>query len=718
MQEYYWSLILEPNFVQAALWTIEEKRAKVVATSKPLAWSEEADLVEAANAVLSSIVHELVDFSEEPTKTVFGVPPSWVSDGQINKEQLGAIRAICSKLSLTPSGFVVLPEAIAHSVKLEEGSPLSGVIIGVGKHLLDVTLFKLGNLVGTVSVGRSVSLVEDVVEGLSRFATGDPFPSRFIVYGGKDPELDEARDLLVAGEWSGDSEKVSFLHTPQIETIDSEKKAVAVSVAGASELGEIIGVVLEEQKYEDSEAIDSSGESDMDNITSADELGAADVGFVLGEDITETDDVATPFAQTAIHAHPPVHQHIATSANHLKKIRLPKIFSKLPHFKIPRFSVPGTGNPAVMLALFFLFLGGLFAAWWFIPTAQITIYVSPQKLQENVSLKVDLNADSLDVGESTIPADNVETTVSGSKKGNATGSKRVGDKAKGKVTVRNGTASGIKLPSGTILFASNDLKFVLTDSASVSAAQSPSSPGSVTVDVAAEGIGSEYNLAKSETFVVANYPKSEVDAVVETELTGGSSRDIVAVSADDLKKIEKELLAELEEQVVVKLMGEISSDKIFIKEALSTSATKKQFSHKAGDEASDVTLQLDIEATGVVVSKADVEKIALEALQSKVPSGFVLRASQIQPKFLDLEEEGDNIWTFNTAMVANLLPELNPDDIAKKLKGKSKAQAERYLESIAGYSRVDIVVKPKLPGVFGTIPRVLNHISVEISGDL
>ena len=178
--ELYWSIVLEDGWVQAGVWYIGEKAAEVVSISPGAAWATDEELTGATDAALSSAIQKLPENYKEPNKTVFGVPNLWVKGGEITEEHLGKIKKLCADLSLSPVGFVVLPEAIAHLYKSEEGSPLSAVVLGLGLGNLEISVFKLGNLVGTTEVSRSISLVEDVTEGLSRFEGATPLPSRFI----------------------------------------------------------------------------------------------------------------------------------------------------------------------------------------------------------------------------------------------------------------------------------------------------------------------------------------------------------------------------------------------------------------------------------------------------------------------------------------------------------------------------------------------------------
>ena len=109
--DYYWALIIEPGWVQAGIWIVEDEKAEVVAKSHASAWETDDELINTSDAVLSACVQNLPEDAGEPNKTVFGVPSSWVSEGAIKEEFLGKIKHICTNLSLEPVGFVELPEA-------------------------------------------------------------------------------------------------------------------------------------------------------------------------------------------------------------------------------------------------------------------------------------------------------------------------------------------------------------------------------------------------------------------------------------------------------------------------------------------------------------------------------------------------------------------------------------------------------------------------------
>lgn len=746
--QYYWSLSIEPGLCQAAIWTIEEQTTKVLAIGPSVKWSEPADLVEAADATLSSTVSSLNDDSVEPSRVVFGVSASWVEQGQIKKEHLDHLRQLCNSLSLTPTGFVVLPEAVAHWVKNEEGAPANAVVIGVADTSVDVSIFKLGNLAGSVNVIKSVSIVEDVVEGLARFALTEPLPSRFLVYNGKEAELEDVRQNLVKADWTADyKDKIKFLHTPSVEVVDPNTKMLAICLAGASEMAQVTEVSFDEPEPADLVSQDDESQAEEElhdaDLPEGHEANASDMGFVVNDDIASKDDkeetdtqpseeddnisepAALPrklgFSLSLVAAK----LKSITSKIHIPKIkRASKPASSVEHHVSPVGSKKGFGRvsgvehkPFIigMVFLLLLIVAG-FAAWWFLPKAEVIIYVAPKQLEKRETLKINTEGQT-DFDSKVIHAKTVSLTVDGNKTTSATGKKTIGDKAKGKIQIRNGTAVGIKVNSGTTLFASNDLKFTLDESASVSAAVSPSAPGTAEVAITASSIGSDYNLPKGETMKVGNYPTSEVDAILEEDLTGGSSKEITAVSQSDLDDLEFELKQELIDEANSQFRDEISASDILIEESIQSTTADRSFNAKVGDEAQTVKLTLSLELSALTIPKDSINEFSMKLLESQVPSGFVLRQEQIQTDFKPNGEITDGSGEFELHLVANLLPEVKTEDIARKISGKNPLIAQDYLSTIPGYSRATIRINPTFPGKLAVLPRVASNISIVVSSD-
>ena len=721
--DFYWGLVIERGWIQAGIWQIIAEKAEVVSISPPAKWETDEELVGASDAALSAAIQNFPEDVSEPSKTVFGVPTSWVSEGQIKKERLEAIRKICAELSLEPTGFVVLPEAIANYYKSQEGSPLNAIVLGVGDEELELAVFKLGNLVGNSVIARSVSVADDVIEGLARFSSAESLPSRILLYDGKEGELEDVRQSLLDTSWE-ENDKAKFLHTPKIDIIGSDKKVLAVCLAGASEIGQVSQI--EETKTPGEEEIPE----EVENVEKPEaDISAQDLGFVVGEDVATREPIqkegpapmSAPQPEAAPGLPPKPFFQKMVPAGMVSKIKLGAA-ALLSKFKRPSgvglggYPVPGRRVWTLGGIIFLLVLVFGFVWWWFFPKATVTIYVSPRKLEESITLLVDSKATSSDLAEKVLPGEVIETEVSSEKTKSTTGSKKVGEKAKGSVKIQNGTASNINLTAGTILVSSGDLRFTLDKAASISAALSTTSPGTTTVEVTAADIGADYNLAKDESFKVGNYPKADVDAVSLANFSGGSSRDISAVSEDDQDTLEEELTGELLEQAKEKLTGDIGSDKFFIQGSVTSEVSSQTFSHKVGDEASSLRLSLTLSVKGVSVARKELYDLAREVLKDKVASGYAFRDDQIDTDF-ELVSEDEGKYELEGGIVVNLLPEVKPEEVAKKVAGRFPTVAENYLSTIPGFTRAEIKLKPHLPGKLGTLPRLSKNISIEVTAE-
>jgi hypothetical protein len=158
-------------------------------------------------------------------------------------------------------------------------------------------------------------------------------------------------------------------------------------------------------------------------------------------------------------------------------------------------------------------------------------------------------------------------------------------------------------------------------------------------------------------------------------------------------------------------------DKYLIAESIMETISEREFSDKVDDEAATLKLTLSLDVEAISVGKDFLIELAKKELGDKVPSGFVLRDEQIDIDF-EFEEEEDGYYTLITSISVNLLPEVKPDEIAKKIAGKYPLIAKEYLtDDVPGFVRAEINFKPKLPGRLGTLPRLAKNIEVEIAAE-
>ena len=132
-----------------------------------------------------------------------------------------------------------------------------------------------------------------------------------------------------------------------------------------------------------------------------------------------------------------------------------------------------------------------------LPTATVSIYVAPRQFSQDSEIVISTDGTN-DLANGIIAGNVLSSKASGEKNAKTTGSKQVGDKSKGSVNIRNGTANSINLSQGALVVSSGDLGFTL-DSSACFGGTIPQLTGTSTVSVTASSIGAEYNLAKDET---------------------------------------------------------------------------------------------------------------------------------------------------------------------------------------------------------------------------
>lgn len=705
--EYFWSLVISRTWVRAAIWRVVGQKTEVSAEGTGASWEEgnKETLIQAADSTLSAVAGNFKDEAKEPSKVVFGLPPSWIDDGSIKPERLELLKKLSRELELSPAGFVILPEAIVHYLKAKEGAPPNIVLIGIDEDSIDVSLVENGRIQGTAEVGRSMSLGADVAEGLVRLSQKEQYPSRIILYNHKTADLEEAKQNLLESDW--EESKIKFLHTPKVEALDEDVALSAVSLAGGAEVGHAKTVALPSEE-EPSLAATAEPEGDEEEreerIEQAEELRAVEpeeLGFLAGEDA----ELAKPeLEQEPL---PPKTKEALFSplVAFFKNISLPRIRIPLPH------GGRGVLGVAVILLLALFLLGGL--GYWYLPKANVTIYVAPKNLDKEVELAVEPGLTVINREKAIIPGREVQVAVSGEKTTATSGTRTVGEKAKGEVTIYR-IGPPLTLPAGAVLESSNGLRFTLDESTSVATGSSPAKPSETPTAVTAEAIGAQYNLAADTEFSVGNFSKFDLVGENKEAFSGGSSREVAAVSEKDRDLLEKELTEELKENGLADLKTRLSQDEILIGSTLQLESEKRDFSHKTGEEAGTLKLSLQGTLQALVVPKEALNAFLMSQLERDVPQGYILRQEQIKTEFKQHEEEEDK---FTVKVNANLLPQVKPDEIAREIAGKYPEVAKDYLSSIPGFTRAEMSFNIKFLGRLHTLPRLARNIVIEVAAE-
>lgn len=684
--EYFFALNIGPEKLTAALWSIEGKELKVLSTASDT-YSSNAEILR----ITDKLLDEVLEVREiEPQKILFGVPDSFLQDEDLKEEYLKLLRGTVKELALEPMAYVATSHALVHFLEKKEGVPTTAILIGFDSKHLEVTVVRAGKLDGTKVMERGESSGADIEKALLSFTDVETLPSKILIYGEESSELDKLKTHLLSFTWMS---KLSFLHFPKIETMDSDVTIKSVCLAGASEIQSdvIYSATVQETKRQ---VVTKMTKEESEESKEPEESAAVGgtLGFIVG-DVSEKAKEEVIVAEDSL----PVQSLDVVEKEDFEQKEVKRFISKL-RFKNRRLLIP------IVLVVLLVFV------YLFLPKAEVKIFVEPKVLEKDTQVVADPAAKAVNEESKIIPGQSIETEVSGSSKGESSGKKTVGDAAKGKVKIINNSSDTQILSKGTVI-SSNGLKFTLDTTVNIASTSATADTKSIEKPfVTAVVAGADGNLASGTQFSSAN---SGVAIVAEGNFSGGTSKDVTVVSETDQKKLLASLASDLRRQAKQKLQEKLPGKKI-LEEALSEDITKKSYSKNINDQANEFSLNLTIKFKGTAFEEKDLKQIVGKLVTTQVPEGYQLDlvSTETQADISKLEKDGKLI--FLARFKAKMIPQMNEEEIKSKIAGKSVSKVGEILKSYENVLGSEIKITPNLPGPLSRLPVLSRNIKVEV----
>ena len=707
--EHFFALELSEDSVKSAVWTVLNGHTKVVKIGSVQAWDgqDKDKLLTAADQSISSATDNLIP---EPTGIIFGLPETWLDKEDINQEKKSLLKFICQELDLKPLGFVVTDTAVIQYLKIEEGTPPSAIFIQLHSSEINLSLVKLGKVIGSQIVGRSGDLSQDVEEGLSRFKDIDTLPARMLLYDDKS-DFEEDKQQLISYDWE---EKLPFIHFPKVEALPQEASIKAVALAGGSEVAKSLGFEIKPQPKPETP-----------------ETTAAALGFVTGQDISDTL-TARPEPEIPSQPEPETPQPLASTppptstfiSNLIQSIQ-PVANQVKNQFQIGLKKLKAVKKTPRLITLiglgFFLIFIAVFSAYWYLPKASVTILVEPQTIDENLTLTINPKATTLDPEKGILPGETVSVSVEGNKSVPTTGKNLVGDPAQGDITIYNKTAQTKTFAKGAVLIGPDNLAFILdqeTTVASRSASEDSDgiitiTPGKADAKLTAKSIGPEGNLSAGTKLTFKQYTEDDCYAKTSSGLAGGTAREVKAVSQEDQAGLLNSLTAELKTKAEQTLQTQLGEGKSIVDIDKKDQAISKTFNHDIGEETDTLTLTAKLEYAALAYRQNDLDLLLTAAIKGKVPDNFMISSSS-ETDIQSAKLQTNGTATVDIAFKAKMVPKMDFDDIKKNLKGRYPDVVQSYLTTLPSFIKADITITPNLPKQLKTFPRLAKNIFIEI----
>jgi len=769
----YVSLYLDSHVVGASFWSFDPNGEVHILASENEefnedSWKVRADAIDRLLGTLEERT-KLMDV----TKVILGLPNIYLTDsGEIQKEIRLEIKQLMELLDLQAMGFVPIPQALMLRMKKEEGVPPSVILLGIQSDSIAILIYKIGAQAGLREVKKQQDVAACVEDGLASFTDVEVLPARIVLHGSDPGELEEIKNQLLRHTWTP---KINFLHFPKIEIASSQLIVDAVSLAGASELGNVVALGDKENTAQESVeqnqdetktpvpeqsaeyAVDTKGEeetgepgetqmavadgtvnTDVDEEKVDEEVAVAqkDVAEDFAVDETTTADANVVMVDAeSLGFKPDVDvleekqqmRHdsaIPAAIDEEEEVGTHQLLPKLPHVDfsgvfagLGGLNLGSGGGRTKLLAvaggvILLLVIALLF---WTLPHATILIREIPKPVDASDTITIDPSATTVDAQNKIIPGKKEEQSVSGEKTIPVNGKKNIGDPAKGVVTIYNKSLDELTLKKGVIL-STGGLQFTLdADSDIASASENIGSLtfGKTTANVTAVVIGTQGNLPAGNDFTIADTSTSVAQAHNDESFAGGTSKQITVVAKSDYDALVKAESADLVGQAQQQLSASIGGNEKLIDGTVTTNVTQKTFNQQIDQQATQLTGKLTITVSGIAYNEADIQAYLTSGLGDKVPSGYVIDEHKTGITVSDVVVKKNGTITAKVAMHAVALPTIDTAAVKNAVAGKSLTSAQAYVHTLTGVAALE--VQFRLSPTKQWLPLNKNNITVSLA---
>lgn len=596
-------------------------------------------------------------------KTIFFVYSHLVDEkaGDIKQPYLQKIKELVKNLELTALGYIECYEAVSKFLHSKEEMPLTGILIEMDRHDLTIFIYKGGSISHKRSVARTDNIAEDLINGISDLKGKFLLPSRIILYDSHD--LDSSVEKILSYRW----DEQYFIQLPRVDMLKEEDVTTGLVNVFAEQIGSRKVVAVEAPQKTDEETF----------------------GFLINQDVSQVKETVAVSDTTT-----------ASPETVRQPLKLPVFDLPKMGFKIPKINLSFLSGKWTVLAGVLIILTALTLNEYFFHKAELKVYLNSNKIEKSSTFDIDYKI-------ATSSASYTEDAAT-------TGSRQIGDPARGQVTLHNFDDGERTFAKGTLIEGAG-LKFALDTevkvaSSSLASDGSAKLPGKNTGSVTAAVIGAEGNLAKGTRFSIADLSSSIYFAINESPFSGGNKRSVRTVSAKDQEDLEKSILEEAKKQMTPPkgVSGGLLTS------LTQTTLTETTYSKEVGEESNNVELKARARATFFLYDRNELVDKIISVIGKDVKSGFQIERSLVNYKINKATLTDKEIVKVDLDIDANSVKKIDEKEIAGMVLGKHKNSLNNLKEKldIQGY---DLKIEEPIPILSDFLPFFKNNINIIVT---
>lgn len=366
----------------------------------------------------------------------------------------------------------------------------------------------------------------------------------------------------------------------------------------------------------------------------------------------------------------------------------------------------------------FLALTGLVAGYILVPMANITLTLAAEKQKVDFNFTADKSVSSIDNGTQTIPAREISEDIEKSEKYQATGKKKVGEKATGTITVTNKVYnSDFIMVAGTRFVSPAGLVFKSKTNVTVPKYSNPfggpETIGKIDVSVEAESVGENYNIGASH-FTIPAMNSSNVYGDSSAAMTGGTSRDVTYVTQTDVNTAKEEIKKVIESETKKIILEKTEREERWLEGALKITEISANPSVAVNGEATEFELKTKSNVKALVFKNDDLKKLAETTLGDQIGSGKEIVESEGLTSGAELVKADidKNQIQARLSGEAYIAVKLDQNKMRVELSGLPESKTYEYLKGQEGITDVQIV---HFPSFYKRMPRIEKNIKFKIT---
>ncbi len=332
---------------------------------------------------------------------------------------------------------------------------------------------------------------------------------------------------------------------------------------------------------------------------------------------------------------------------------------------------------AVIIAVAFLLFG---AAILLVPVANVRIVPASIALTLSTDAIIDPTITQVNAETRSVPARRITREISGTAQLKTVTTKGVPDaRSTGTVIFTNLRTEETTIPPGTVVKTSAGvpIRFTTTTTATLPAGIN----SRVEVPVQALDPGPSGNVRELAINRIEGSLNLEANVINLRPTVSGNVKPVRVVTEEDKRKLEAQLLRQLQQQSASILQQAIKPQEFIPPDSVVLDVNDKTFDHSVDDPADVLNLRMTADAYGLAVDPDDLDSLVGALLQKQMQPGYQLLPNGVQSDVLLGGKYQGVALRVPIRGIGNATPRIDVNKVSSVLQGKTADEAAALLSN-------------------------------------